>query len=170
MPRPTRTNTTILLVCEGYAEVEFTRVVRDIYLPRGCGTSLRPENRRGYGGAAALELAIQRRAEGAYDRYGLLIDTDQHWSDEHRQRAKTNGICVVECTPCLEAVLLSVGNQKTYPATRDNKAAFDRVYGGPPNRPGLIARHFTRQVFDDARQRVTTIDQILTFVGIEEPE
>lgn len=81
----TRTNTTVLLVCEGYAEVEWVRVIRDLYLPRGCGISLRPENRRGYGGAAALTLAVQRRREGEYDRVGVVVDTDQHWGDAQRQ-------------------------------------------------------------------------------------
>lgn len=165
MPRPTRTNTTLLLVCEGYAEVELMRVVRELYLPRYCGTSLRAENRRGFGGAAALQLAIQRKHEGDYDRFGVLVDTDRHWTEAERQLADRHAIVAIECTPCIEALLLTVDGQRVHARTPDNKAEFERVYGGPPNRPGLIARHFTRAKFDGARPRVHTVDRLLSFLS-----
>jgi hypothetical protein len=165
MPGPTRTNTTLLLVCEGYAEVELARVVRELYLPRYCGTSLRAENRRGFGGAAALQLAIQRKREGDYDRFGVLVDTDCHWSDAERRLADRHAIVAIECTPCIEAMLLTVDGKRAHARTLDNKAEFERVYGGPPNRPGVIGRNFTRAKFDGARPRVHAIDKLLSFVG-----
>ena len=162
----TRTNTTVLLVCEAYAEVEWVRVIRAFYLPRGCGISLRPENRRGYGGAAALTLAVQRRREGEYDRVGVVVDTDQHWGDAQRQTAIENGITAIECIPCMEAMLLSVDGQPTHDRTADNKNAFERKYGGPANRPGVIRRHFPRAKFDDARSRVFAVDRCLTLLNL----
>jgi hypothetical protein len=54
-----RTHHTILLVCEGEAETQLARVIRDLYLPRGCGTTLQHKNAHGYGGARALKVAIQ---------------------------------------------------------------------------------------------------------------
>ena len=158
----TRTNTTVLLVCEGYAEVEWIRVIRDLYLPRGCGISLRPENRRGFGGAAALTLAVQRRREGDYDRIGVVVDTDQHWGDAERQMAVEHGITAIECIPCIEAMLLSVDGQRTHSSTADNKNAFERLYGGPANRSGVIRRHFPRSKFDVARSRVLAVHRCLT--------
>lgn len=160
----TRTNTTVLLVCEGYAEVELVRVIRDLYLPRGCGLSLRSENRRGYGGAAALRLALQRRREGDYDRIGVLVDTDQHWGAAERQLASANGITTIECTPCLEAMLLSVDGRQVHARTTDNKQAFERTYGGSANRPGVIQRHFPRAKFDAARKQIFAVDRCLTLL------
>jgi hypothetical protein len=164
MPRPTRTNTTLLIVCEGYAEVELVRVLRDIYLPRGCGYSVRPENCRGGGGV--LALTIQRQQEAVYDRYGLVIDTDKHWTAENRATAKAHGITAVECTPCLEAMLLAVDGQRVHAGTPENKVEFERVYGGPASRPGVIARHFPRSKFDAARARAVALDQLLVFLGV----
>jgi hypothetical protein len=161
----TRTNKTVLLVCEGYAEIELARVIRDLYLPRGCGVSLRAENRRGYGGAAALELAIQRQRVGDYDHYAVLVDTDAHWSNVERQLAVANGITAIECTPCLEAILLKLDHQRFHERTSDNKAEFERVYGGSAHRPGVIQRNFPRSKFDDARQRIPTIDRLLALLG-----
>lgn len=164
MPPLTRTNTTLLLVCEGYAEIELARVVRDLYLPRGCGVSMRSENCRGYGAAAALELAIQRRAEGVYDHVGILVDTDQHWNDEHRRQAQRAGITAVESVPCLEAMLLHVDGKRFHARTADNKAAFEEAYGGPAHRAGVIARYFPREKFDEARDRVVAVDHLLSFL------
>ena len=131
MPRPTRTNTTLLLVCEGYSEIELARVVRELYLPRYCGISLKAVNRRGYGGQAALELAIQRKHEAQYDRFGVLIDTDRHWTDAERGLAAEHDITAIECAPCIDAMLLEVDGQRVQARTSDNKTAFERAYGAP---------------------------------------
>jgi hypothetical protein len=160
-----RTNVTRLLVCEGYAEVEFARVVRDLYLPRGCGVALKIENRRGSGGAAALALAIERSGHGAYDGYGVLIDTDQQWTGTERDAARAHGIVAVECTPCLEAMLLDVESHRTYARTADNKTAFKRAYGDEAHRHGVIQRHFDRAKLDGARARVAPIDALLRFLN-----
>lgn len=165
MPRPTRTNTTLLLVCEGYSEIELVRVVRELYLPRHCGISLRPVNQRGYGGQAALELAIQRKREAEYDRFGVLIDTDQHWTDAERELAAEHDITAVECAPCIEAMLLDVDGQRVHARTSDNKGAFERAYGGPASRQGVIERNFPRKKFDGARARVLAVGRLLTFIG-----
>lgn len=165
MPRPTRTNTTLLLVCEGYSEVELARVVRELYLPRYCGISLKAVNRRGYGGQAALELAIQRKREAEYDRFGVLVDTDQHWTDAERELAAAHDITAIECAPCIEAMLLDVDGQRVHAQTSANKAAFERAYGGPANRQGVIERNFPRDKFDGARSRVIAVDRLLKFIS-----
>lgn len=165
MPRPTRTNTTLLLVCEGYSEVELARVVRELYLPRYCGISLRAENRRGYGGQAVLERAIQRKREAEYDRFGVLVDTDQHWTDAERELAAAHDITAIECAPCIEAMLLDVDGQRVQARTSDNKTAFERAYGGPASRQGVIERNFPRKKFDDARARVVAVARLLAFIG-----
>jgi hypothetical protein len=159
-----RTHHTILLVCEGYAEIELARVIRELYLPRGCGTTLTAKNARKGGGEGALKLAIEMRAHAEYDDYGVLVDTDRHWGDAARAQAQGNGIAVVENDPCLEAVLLQVGGRQTHRNTNDNKAAFELQYGGPAHRPGIIERSFARAQFDAARRHVAAIDRFLRLI------
>jgi hypothetical protein len=158
-----RTHYTILLVCEGYAEHEFARVIRDLYLPRDCGTTIQPKNAR-RGTPYALELAIQLRTQGHYNEYALIVDTDQHWDSAARARAQANGIVVIENAPCLEATLLKVDGQQSYQSTSDNKVAFEARYGGPPHRDGVIRRHFPRSKFDTARAHVAAIERLLTLI------
>ena len=159
-----RTHYTIMLVCEGYAEDEFARVIRDLYLERNCGTILQRKNAHGNGGARALQLALQLKRETAHDAYGVLIDTDQHWGDDERAQANASEILAIENTPCLEATLLQIDGQNSHRLTRDNKAAFEERYGGPANREGVIRRNFTRKKFELARSRVAALEQFLRFI------
>jgi hypothetical protein len=164
MRRLARTNFTLLLLREGLAEVELARVMRDFFLPRGCGTALSFENAHGSGGANALNIALKRQRESAYDAYGVLVDTDQNWSDEDRRRAREADIFCIENNPCLEATLLTVGGHRAHANTHHNKAQFERAYGAPPHREGVIARHFTAELFSAARADVIAIDQFLRFL------
>jgi hypothetical protein len=158
-----RTHYTILCVCEGYAEHEFARVIRDLYLPRGCGTTLQPKNARG-GTPRALELAIQLRAQADYSAYALIVDTDQHWDETARAAALANDIVTIENAPCLEATLLNVDGRSYYQSTSDNKASFESVYGAPAHRDGVIRRHFPQSKFDAARARVAAIARLLNLI------
>ena len=164
MRRLVRTNLALLLVGEGDAEMELGYVMRDCYLPRGCGKSLTLRNAHGFGGARALELAIDIQKQSAYDFCGVIVDTDTDWTDAERQRARDAGIHCIENSPCLEATLLAVGGHRTHQSTRNNKAAFLREYGSPAHRAGLIGRHFGRDEFDAARARVAAIDAFLQFL------
>ena len=153
-----------MLVCEGDAEDQFARVIRDLYLPRNCGTTLHRKNAHGHGGAGALHVAIQLRGQTEYDSYGVLIDTDQHWGDAERALAREHQITPIENHPCLEAVLLAVDSVGPHPRTRENKAAFLERYGGPASREGVIRRHFPRSKFDETRSRVSAIEHLLRLI------
>jgi hypothetical protein len=153
-----------MLVCEGYAEDALARAIRDIYLPRNCGVVLQRQNARGFGGARALEIAMELQARDDYHAYGVLIDSDAHWGQAERDKATKNGIYVVENSPCLEATLLRVGGHRPPAATHQCKSKFQEIYGGPPDRVGVIERNFTRAQFDEARRTVDAIERILSFV------
>ena len=159
-----RTHHTILAVCEGDAEEQLVCVIRDLYLPRDCGTTLHRKNARGHGGAGALRLALELQKSTGYDRYAVLVDTDQHWGNNERALAAENAIVAIEQHPCIEAVLLRIDGQTAYAQTRENKAAFRDRYGDDASRDGLIGRKFTRQMFDAARNRVEALDQLLRLV------
>lgn len=159
-----RTHYTILLVGEGDGEDQLSRVLRDLYLPRNCGTTLHRKNAHGFGGAGTLKRAIELKSQTAYDSYGVMVDTDQHWGDAERSLARRHGIATLENDPCLEALLLSLDGYIPSPVTSENKAAFLEHYGGPASREGVIRRHFPREKFDAARARIAAIDRILQFI------
>ena len=49
--------------------------------------------------------------------------------------------------------------------TRRNKDAFEMRYGGAAHRSGIIGRHFTKQCFDTARNRIGAINTLLSLLG-----
>jgi hypothetical protein len=159
-----RTHHTILLVGEGDGEDQLARVIRDLYLPRNCGTTLTRKNAHGFGGAGALTRAIELKSQTAYDTYAVMVDTDQHWGDAERLLATQHDIATLENHPCLEAVLLDVDGHKPSAVTAENKRVFQRRYGGPAGRDGVIRRHFTREKFDAARARIEAIDRLLRLI------
>jgi hypothetical protein len=159
-----RTHHTVLVVCEGDAEEQLICVIRDLYLPRNCGTVLHRKNARGHGAAGALELALELQKSTAYDQYALLADTDKHWGGDERALAARNRVAAIEQEPCLEAVLLRIDRRPVHAETRENKAAFRARYGDDASRDGLIRRRFTRQMFDDARDQVEALDRLLRLI------
>ncbi len=159
-----RTHHTILLVCEGDAEDQLARVIRDRYLPRNCGTTLARKNARGYGGARTLELAVELKNTTAYDEYGVMVDTDRHWGEAERTRAQQHGIVVIENHPCLEAMLLEIAGHRSRRQTQENKATFEAQFGSPAHREGVIERHFTREMFDNARSRIASLHKLLSLI------
>ena len=101
-----RTNYTISLVGEGAGDCQLVVHIRDLFLHRFCGVALTIKNARGFGGRHALGLALELKAVGAHDAYGVMIDTDRLWGDEERRVASQAGIVVIENNPSLEATLL----------------------------------------------------------------
>jgi hypothetical protein len=156
-----RTNYTIALVGEGDGEWQLSVHVRDLYLPRFCGTALQIKNARGWGGRHALSLALELKALDAHDAYGVMIDTDRLWGDEERRVASKSGIVVVENDPSLEATLLRIEGCAVARTTAENKRIFEGRFGGPAHRAGVIKRHFDRAKIDSARSRIGPLDVLL---------
>jgi hypothetical protein len=156
-----RSNYTISLTCEGYGDCHFASHIRDLYLPRNCGTALQVRNARGFGGQHALSLALALKASGAHDAYGVMIDTDRHWSDEERITAIEAGIVTIENDPSLEATLLRIDGCAIARTTTENKRTFENRFGGPAHRDGIIRRHFDRAKIDSARSSVRPLDALL---------
>jgi hypothetical protein len=156
-----RTNYTIALVGEGDGERQLGVHVRDLYLPRFCGTALTIKNARGYGGRHVLNVALELKAVGAYDAYGLIVDADRLWGEEERRVASSAGIVAIENDPSLEATLLRIDGCAVARTTSDNKRLFVERFGGPAHRDGVIKRHFDRAKIDAARYSVAPLDTLL---------
>ena len=161
-----QTHFTVLVICEGEAEDQLAQLIRDLYLPRHCGTRLQRRNAHGHGGAGALRLALEMKASTEFHRYGVLVDTDRHWGNAERALAQQHSVVAIENDPCLEAVLLKVAGERAHRATSDNKAAFEQRFGSPANREGVLERHFTRAMFDGARTSIGAIDTFLQLIRL----
>ncbi len=143
---------TILLVGEGDAEVAFIEHLKALYVFRGCGIALKVKNAHGMGALHAVEVAIRQSRNAAFDVKAALLDTDTGWDDKTRTLARKEKVLVVPCTPCLEAILLSLlGDVQQAQSTNFYKKAFEKRFGKPAHATSLYATHFSKELLEKAR-------------------
>lgn len=150
-----------LAVGEGKAEMELLRHIKVLYLPRGCGVTMRIQGNIGKGGAGVLEYTRRCSRDLQYDRRIAVLDTDTDWGRAERAQAASEGITVIESAPCLEVWLLAVHGIWTPGPSEHAKARFLREFGCPAHDSKIYPRHFRREVLDAARGRVSTLDTLL---------
>jgi hypothetical protein len=155
-----------LAVGEGKAEMVLLNHIKQLYLPRGCGTTLKVRGNIGKGGKGVLDYAIRVSAGVDYDCRIALLDTDVDWSNDERARAQGEGIVVIESDPCLEAWLLSVHGLNPNLSSRDFKREFLERFGGPAHDPAVCAQHFSRDRLDSARTAVPTLERLLSALRV----
>lgn len=162
---------TLLIVCEGDAEIAFVRFVKRTYAD-ALGRAVRMHNAKGKGGKHVLETG-QRHAKNnrATDKLVLLLDTDQDWNDALRIRARKarvgkHPISVIEANPCLEAWLLQVLGVETEGDTGHMKQKFEAYTGVKAHEPEWMERHLSRDLLDKARTRVSQLAELMNHMGI----
>lgn len=157
---------TLLLVGEGHAEQHFLNHIKALYLTRHAGRTVLVKNAKGKGGKGVLDWALSQRKAADYDQIAVLLDTDTDWDDTHRRRAREAKIIVIECTPCLEALLLQLLGYEAPPETAPCKQRFLRLLGEEAHSADLYPQHFTRQILDLARSRVSELEQLMKLFGV----
>lgn len=157
--------TTILVVGEGYAEVGLVKHLRGIYTRAHEGCAVKVYNARGFGAAHVVEQAIRQSRGLAYDRKVALLDTDTGWTEQVQAHARRHKIVVVPSAPCLEAWLLDVVGWAGERDTAGHKAEFERRFGCTASDTRALT-HFSREVLDDARERVLPLRELLTLMEV----
>jgi len=99
---------TVLLVGEGDAEENFLRHLKSLYVSRSSGVAVTIKNARGKGALHVVDYARRQRLNAAFDVTAALLDTDKDWSAATAKTAQQAKVHVLPCTPCLEAMLLSI--------------------------------------------------------------
>jgi len=157
--------TTASVVGEGHAEVALVKHLRGLYTAGNAGFAVTVHNARGFGAGHVIDQTVRQSRLLAYDRRVALFDTDAGWTDAVQARAHRNKIEVVLSEPCLEAWLLDIVGRAGERDTAGHKAEFERRLGCVANDPRALA-HFAREVLQEARGRVATLDALLTAMGV----
>ena len=169
-PKPRQVARTVLLVGEGDAEVQFMQHLKGLYVQRGSGVVVTIKNARGKGAAHVVDFAFRQSRNAAYDLKAALLDTDTDWNDKTRAAARKAKIHVMPCQPCLEAVLLTVHSAPVEGRTTAQlKQAFAARFGSAASDASIL-RHFSREVVDEARSRITVLDELLNLLTKAEIE
>lgn len=105
-------NKTLLVFGEGLGEEMFLKHLKSLYYNRDSGTSIKIY--KGRGGTSYNIIIDADKTLGAFDRKIVVIDNDKTKIEmiKARQEAKNRGIELIENTPCLEFLLLSILRKK----------------------------------------------------------
>lgn len=169
-PKPRQVARTVLLVGEGDAEVQFMQHLKGLYVQRGSGIVVTIKNARGKGAAHVVDFAFRQSRNAAYDMKAALLDTDADWNNKTRAAARKAKIHVLPCQPCLEAMLLTMHRAPVDGRTTAQlKHAFAARFGSAASDPSVL-RHFSRDVSDEARSRITVLSQLFNLLTKAEIE
>ncbi len=162
---------TLLIVCEGDAEMAFVRFVKRTYAD-ALGRAVQAHNAKGKGGKHVLDTGLSRAKNNrAYDKVVLLLDTDTDWNDELRARARKarvgkHPVSVIEACPCLEAWLLHVLGIETEGDSQHMKQTFKANTGVQAHEPAWMEKRLSRETLDEARTRVSQLADLMNHMGI----
>jgi len=155
-----------LAVGEGRGEEQLLRHIKALYLPRGCGVTLKVKAALGKGGKGVLDYTVSFSDGIDYDRRIVLLDTDANWDAEQRARAVQEGIDVVESDPCLEAWLLAIHGVNRGIDSAACKRKFRKQFGCDAHDDHVYSTHFPRAQLDAARQSVATLHRLLSLLDV----
>ena len=158
---------TVLMVGEeGFADCDFLRHLKTLYVGRSSNKTVTIKNARGKGGRHVLKTALDevRHKGAAYDVVAVLLDTDTDWDDALRAKARTAKVMVFESTPCLEAELLRIADHRAPQVSAQCKREFAQRFGLDAHDPDVWPAHFQKAVLDQAKNRVPVLANLIALL------
>lgn len=160
---------TLLMYGEGLAEEMFLKHLRSLY-SRDSGVSVVVRNGRG---GNAVDIVLNASKEpGDFDRRIVVLDNDKGSSEmnEARIEAGRRNIEIIENTPCLEALLLSILENSSSTAIRASdwyKKEFESKYLDKKKRTD--SREYEtllpKDLLEKRRSKLPALNAILTLMG-----
>ncbi|MDP3715829.1 MAG: hypothetical protein Q8R21_05400 [Burkholderiales bacterium] len=155
----------MLIVGEGAVEEAFLTHAKTLYVPRGCGLSVKVSNAHGKGASHVVEWTRRQIDNIQYDSVAVLLDTDTDWTPTVEKRARQKKITVMESTPCIEALLLRMLGQNSSGDSRILKKRYAPYVNNAPTDPTQYAKHFGDPILQASRKTEPAIDALLTLLN-----
>jgi len=162
---------TALLFGEGRDDRMFLAYLVSIY---AAGQDLRRpkiSTKKGRGGSADGVVQDAHKLPGSYSRKLVKLDKDrpQEEIDEATRIAQRHKIQIVFSMPCIEGTLLNILEPGTNYANKSSqtcKRTFESRYISTANRGKMseYVRWFTKDLLDEARQRVPELNELITYI------
>lgn len=156
---------TLLVVGEGADEVAFLNHVKQLYVPRGCGLSVKIKNAQGKGAKHVIEWTGRQMAIADYDVVAALLDTDTDWSPAVEKLAKRKRIQVLASEPCFEALMLRVLEEYPNGDATALKKQFAPFVNHDATQSQNYAMHFGPERLQAGRSHELTIDALLKLIN-----
>ncbi len=159
-------NRTLLIFGEGFSEEIFLKHLRSLYSYQ---SNVAIMIKKGKGGDARNIIIDAAKVPGAFDRIIVVLDNDKPTTEMIRARKEADKryIELIENTPCLEYLFLSIFNER--PDGKNSqwcKDEFESKYLEKKKRgePSEYMRLFPKELLDDMRLRVLELDILISIM------
>ncbi len=159
-------NKTLLLFGEGFGEAMFLKHLKSLY---SYNSNVAITVRKGKGGNAQDIIVDADRVPGAFDRRMAVLDNDKTKMEmaKARQEAKNRGIGLIETTPCLEFLLITILDKQ--PSGKNSnwcKGEFESKYLGKKKRgdPSEYAKLFPKKSLDAKRLKISELNKLILII------
>lgn len=158
---------TLLIFGEGSGEEMFLKHLKILYSYK---SNVAITIRKGKGGNAQNIVIDADRVPGAFDRKIVVLDNDKTKTEmaEARREAKNRSIELVENTPCLEFLLISILDKK--PSGKNSnwcKGEFESKYLEKKKRGELseYIKLFPKKLLDTKKSKISELDKLVLIMG-----
>lgn len=157
---------TLLAFGEGFNDGIFLKHLKKLY---AFNTDIAITVKKGKGGDAKSIVVEAIKTPGAFDKKVVVLDNDKPTNEMAgaRKVAKSNGIELLENTPCLESLLISIVDKK--PNGKNSswcKSKFESKYLNKNKRgePDKYDRLFPKNLLDSKRLTIPELDKLISIM------
>ena len=154
---------TLLVFGEGFDEEMFLKHLKSLYSYK---SNVAITIKKGKGGDAKNIVIDADKTPGAFDRKIVILDNDKTKTEmtKARQEAKNRNIELIENTPCLEHLLVSILDKKPSGKNSDwCKGEFESKYLSKKKRGELseYIKLFPKKLLDIKRLKISELNKLI---------
>lgn len=154
---------TLLVFGEGFNEEMFLKHLRALY---SYESNVAVSVKKGKGGDAQNIIIDADKILGHYDRKIVVLDNDKPKVEmlKARKEAKNRNIELIENTPCLEYLLISIlGKKVTKKTSAEYKSEFESKYLDKKKRgePNEYIKLFPKKLLEIQRLEMVTLNRLI---------
>lgn len=163
--KPRAAKKTFLVYGEGLGEEMILKHFKSEY---SCDNGISFKVQSGAGGDASNIIVDATKIPGSYHSKIVVLDNDKPLKEMERARARarSEGITLIENTPCLEAVLLTTLDANTPKGKTSSwyKKKFQSTYIPKKKRsdPNEYTKNFPKALLETMRSKVVELDAMIT--------
>ena len=161
-----RAKRTLLVFGEGFNEEMFLKHLRKLY-SYDCGVAI--TIKKGKGGDAQNIVIDAGKIPGAFDRKVVILDNDKSKTEmvKAREEAKNKRIELLENTPCLEYLFISIIDKKLNNKNSSwYKSEFESKYLDRKKRrePNEYDKLFPKKLLDSKKSIISELNKLISIM------
>jgi len=158
-----RANKTLLIFGEGFSEEIFLKYLRHAYsFNKNTAITIK----RGKGGTPYNVVLDANKIPGAFDRRIVIIDNDKPKAEIQKARsiAKEKNIELIENTPCLESLFITILDKKYNQNSNWFKHEFESKYLDKKKRDELdeYTKLFPKKLLDKKQTKIPELKKLIS--------